>query len=49
MTPSPLQCDVLIIGAGIAGLSIAERVSREARRRNKGIKVLIVDRASELA
>lgn len=48
MTPSPLQCDVLIIGAGIAGVSIAELVSREARRRNKGIKVLVVDRASEL-
>lgn len=49
MSPPPIHCDVLIIGAGIAGIAIAERISREARRRNKQIKVVVVDSAPMLA
>ncbi|MFG0245896.1 MAG: FAD-dependent oxidoreductase [Phycisphaerales bacterium JB052] len=49
MSPAPIHCDVLIIGAGIAGIAIAERISREAMRRNKQIKIVVADSAPMLA
>ncbi|GAB5496084.1 MAG: hypothetical protein Phyf2KO_11640 [Phycisphaerales bacterium] len=42
------QCDVLIIGGGIAGISIAERLAREARRKSKAISIIVVDRETTL-
>lgn len=39
--------DVVIVGGGIAGLSIAERLSREASRQDKRIKILVVERERE--
>lgn len=41
-------CDLAVVGGGIAGLSIAERVAREARRQNKLLKVLLIDSANAL-
>lgn len=49
MSSAPIHCDVLIIGAGIAGISIAERISREAKRQNKHIRILVADSAPMLA
>ncbi len=37
------RCDVAIVGGGIAGISIAERISREARRQGKKARILLVE------
>jgi len=48
MIASPRQCDLLIIGAGIAGVAIAERVAREAAERAKRLRVFVVDEAEQI-
>ena len=41
-------CDVVVVGAGIAGVSIAERIAREAARQGRLIRVLVVEAGNEL-
>lgn len=41
-------CDVAIVGGGIAGLSIAERLGREAKRQGKRIRVLLIEQHEQL-
>src|SRR5260370_3831069 len=42
------HCDVLVVGGGIAGIAIAERLAREANRQGKAIRILLVDEHEEL-
>lgn len=39
---------MLIVGAGVAGVAIAERLSREAARRGRQIDVLVIDAADHI-
>ncbi len=41
-------CDVVVVGAGIAGVSIAERIAREAARQGRLIRVLVVEAGNEI-
>ncbi len=43
-----IRCDALIVGGGIAGVAIAERMAREARRQNKSARIVLVERRDEL-
>lgn len=43
-----MMCDVLIVGGGIAGVSIAERLSREVARAGGSIDIVLVESASAL-
>ena len=40
--------DVVIVGGGIAGLAIAERLAREANRQGTRIKILLVEQQAKL-
>ena len=42
-----LSCDLLIVGGGIAGIAIAERLAREAREQNISRKILVADRGEQ--
>src|SRR5262249_45566640 len=40
--------DVVVVGGGVAGLAIAERVAREATRQGKIISILLVEKEERL-
>ena len=42
------SCDILIIGGGIAGIAIAERLAREAFRQDKKIDIVLIERNPQL-
>lgn len=42
------RCNVLIIGAGITGLAIAERLSREAKRWGRSLQICLLEREQRL-
>jgi len=42
-------CDVLIVGGGIAGIAVAERLAREAYRQGKKISIVLIERDPQLA
>ena len=41
--------DVLVVGGGIAGIAIAERLAREAKRQGKLMRIMLVEREEQLA
>lgn len=43
-----VSCDVAIVGGGIAGIAIAERLAREARRQGKTLRILLVEQEDSL-
>src|SRR3954470_11471538 len=43
-----IRCDVVVVGGGIAGVAIAERVAREAARQGRSVRVLVVEAGAEL-
>lgn len=43
------SCDILIVGGGIAGIAIAERLAREAHRQGKLIDIVLIERNPQLA
>ncbi|MFG0260366.1 MAG: FAD-dependent oxidoreductase, partial [Phycisphaerales bacterium JB041] len=45
----PQARDVLVVGGGIAGIAIAERLAREARRQGKLLRIMLVERERQLA
>jgi hypothetical protein len=40
--------DVVVVGGGIAGIAIAERLAREAVRQNKRIRILLIEQEESL-
>ena len=46
MTPAPTDCDALIVGAGIAGVAVAERLAREAAGRDAQPTAGVIDSQS---
>ena len=42
--PSPNQCDVAVVGAGILGLAAA----RELTRRNRDLRVAVLEKEAEV-
>src|SRR5690242_7155387 len=40
--------DVVVVGGGIAGTAIAERLSREAARQKRKIRILLVEQQAKL-
>lgn len=42
-------CDILIVGGGIAGIAIAERLAREACRQGKKADIVLIERDPQLA
>ncbi|MEM9372714.1 MAG: FAD-dependent oxidoreductase [Planctomycetota bacterium] len=49
MTPTAEQIDLLIVGGGIAGIAIAERAAREAKRRGRHARIVVIERETMLA
>ncbi|QKK07644.1 MAG: FAD-binding oxidoreductase [Planctomycetota bacterium] len=41
--------NVLVVGGGIAGIAIAERLAREAKRQGKLLRIMLVERENQLA
>ncbi len=43
------ECDILVVGGGIAGVAIAERLAREASRQGKEVDIVLIERDPQLA
>lgn len=49
MSPSAEQIDLLIVGGGIAGIAIAERAARQAKRLGRTARIIVAEREPMLA
>ena len=48
MSRQAIETDVLVVGGGIAGIATAERIAREAARREKRIRLILCEAESHL-